>query len=259
MRRLWVILRLLPIVIGASVVSIVGLWIVRKYLDQHELDKSSDVVGNYLQAVGTIYAVLLAFVVQSVWRQFNDARVCVEHEANELADLYRLTDGLPDDVRVPLQSALRSYVDKVIQLEWHAMAKRDEDTIEKIGKELDAVWEVLHGCDILTNDCEKTLHSEALSRFNDLSDARSSRLSAARTRMPFGLSLLLYVGGFVMVLSMYMLAVEHFVVHAIITGALAAAVSHVLYLVVDLDDAFSGLWQVSTAPFERARRHFGTA
>jgi hypothetical protein len=258
MRRLWVILRLLPIVAGASVVAIIGLWVVRGFLDQHDLQASSDVVGNYLQAVGTIYAVLLAFVVQSVWSQFNDARVCVEHEANELVDLFRLTDGLPDDVRLPLQKALRAYVDKVIELEWRAMAKRDEDTIERIGKELDSVWEVLHGCDVLTSDCEKALHSEALSRFNDLSDARSSRLSAARTRMPFGLSLLLFVGAAVMVLSMYMLAVDRFAVHAIITGALAGAVSHVLYLVMDLDDAFSGLWQVSTAPFERARRHFGT-
>lgn len=258
MRRFLVILRLLPVVAGAGVVAILGLWIARGFLDQHDLQASSDVVGNYLQTVGTIYAVLLAFVVQSVWSQFNDARVCVEREANEVSDLYRLTDGLPDASRVPLQAALRRYVDKVIEHEWRAMAKGDEDTIELIGKELDDVWTGLHSCET-TNDCERSLHSEALSRFNDLSDARSSRLSAARTRMPFGLSLLLYIGAMVMVLSMYILAVDNFTVHAIITGALAAAVSHVLYLVFDLDDAFSGLWQVSTAPFERARRHFGPA
>ena len=258
MRRLLIILRLLPVVAGASVIAIGGLWLVRRWGAQAYLEESSDVVGNYLQAVGTIYAVLLAFVVQSVWAQFNEARVLVDREANEVADLHRLTDGLPEAARVPLQTALRRYVDEVIAHEWHAMAKGDEDTIERIGKELDAVWDGLHELEPCSK-CEESLHGEALSRFNDLSDARTSRLSAARTRMPFGLSLLLYVGAIMLVASMYMLAVDSFIVHAIITGALAGAVSHVLYLVIDLDDAFSGLWRVSTAPFERARRHFGAA
>ena len=42
--------------------------------------------GNYLQTVGTIYAVLLAFVVFVVWQQHNDTRSAVESEANELSD-----------------------------------------------------------------------------------------------------------------------------------------------------------------------------
>ncbi len=255
MRRLLVIVRLLPIVLGASLVAILGLWLVRQWVTPDELRPSTDVVGNYLQAVGTIYAVLLAFVVQSVWSQFNEARVFVEREANEVADLHRLTDGLPDAARVPLQQALARYVDAVVAEEWLAMAKGNEDAMERIGKELDAVWDGLHELEP-TSECEKSLHGEALSRFNDLSDARTSRLSAARSRMPFGLTLLLYVGGMVLVASMFLLSVDSFVIHAIITGALAAAVSHVLYLVRDLDDAFSGLWRVSTAPFERARKHF---
>ncbi|HUQ06915.1 MAG TPA: DUF4239 domain-containing protein [Kofleriaceae bacterium] len=256
MRRLIIVLRLLPVVAGASVIAILGLWLVRQWVTPSDLHDSNDSVGNYLQAIGTIYAVLLAFVVQSVWAQFNEARVLVDREANEVTDLHRLTDGLPDQARVALQTALRKYVEEVIAHEWPAMAKRDEDTLERIGKELDAVWDGLHELEP-TSECEKSLHGEALSRFNDLSDARTNRLSAARTRMPFGLSLLLYVGAVVMVASMYLLEVQSFAIHAIITGALAAAVSHVLYLVIDLDDAFSGLWQVSTDPFRRARRQFG--
>ena len=257
MRRLVIaVLRLLPIVVGASVVAIAALWMVRTWLvHPSDLRASNDVVGNYLQTVGTIYAVLLAFVVSTVWSQFNEARVLVEREANEVTDLHRLTDGLPAAVRADLQGALHRYVDAVIAHEWQAMARGDEDTIAMVGRELDRVWDGLHRLEP-TTACATSLHGEALSRFNDLSDARTNRLSAARTRMPFGLSLLLYVGAIVLVASMALLEVDSFAVHATITGALAGAVSHVLYLVIDLDDAFSGLWQVSTAPFERARRAF---
>ncbi len=259
MRRLIItVLRLLPIVIGASGIAILGLWLVRQLVPPAELRASSDVVGNYLQTVGTIYAVLLAFVVQSVWSQFNEARILVEREANEIADLHRLVEGLPGRARIPLQSALTRYLDAVVNDEWPAMAKGDEDTIERIGRELDAVWDGLHRLEPIS-ECEKSLHGEALSRFNDLSDARTNRLSAARTRMPFGLSLLLYGGAVMLVASMYLLSVDSFVIHSIITASLAGAISHVLYLVIDLDDAFNGLWRVSTAPFERARRHFERA
>jgi hypothetical protein len=251
-KRVRVVIRLIPVLVGASVVSIAALWVTRRCVDLGS-EKDNDFIGNYLQTVGTIYAVLLAFVVQSVWSQFNEARVLVEREANEVADLHRLTDGLPEEARAALQGALRRYVDAVIADEWPAMAKGDEHTIARIGKELDAVWTGLHELEP-TSKCEESLHGEALSRFNDLSDARTNRLSAARTRIPFGLTLLLYIGAGVVVGSMFLLKVERFSLHAVATGALSAAIFHILYLVRDLDDAFSGLWQVSTDPFERTRR-----
>ena len=259
MRRVLIaIARLLPVVVGAGAIAVAALWVVRHWVSYDDLAASNNEVGNYLQTVGTIYAVLLAFVVSAVWGQFNESRTVVEREATEVVDLFRIIDGFRTEARKPLHQALARYLDAVIRHEWRAMAQGDDATSEKIGAELDVVWRGLHCFDAQT-DCERTLHAEALSRFNDLSDARTERLTAARTRMPLGLRLLLYVGALVMTTSMFLLGVQSFTIHAVITGAFAAAISHVLYLVEDLDDAFSGLWQVSTAPFERARRHVRAA
>jgi|GEM_PF-2163837 len=52
-----------------------------------------------------------------------------------------------------------------------------------------------------------------------------------------------------MAASIYPVGADDFTVHAIITGAMVSAVSHVLYVVSDLDDAFGGVWQVSPASF----------
>lgn len=41
--------------------------------------------------------------------------------------------------------------------------------------------------------------------------------------------------------------------HAIMTSALAGCISHVLYVISDLDDCFSGNWQVPSSQFERVR------
>src|SRR6201992_1181356 len=125
-------LGLIPVVGGVSFIAVVLLLVVRAGVTHAELAASSDAVGNYLQTVGGIYAVLLAFIVYVVWGQFNEARTYVEREATALVDLHRTASGLPRSTRMEIQQALRLYVDQVIDLEWPAMAGRDEDTIERI-------------------------------------------------------------------------------------------------------------------------------
>jgi hypothetical protein len=249
---------LVPIVAGVSIVAVLLLLVTRAAVSPQELAGSSDAVGNYLQTVGGIYAVLLAFIVYVVWGQFNDARTCVEREATALVDLHRTASGLPKPTRVEIQEALRTYVEQVIELEWDAMAKHDEDTLERVGAHLDHVWVAIHQCRPV-NDCQHAIYSEILSRYNDLSDMRTSRLSTSRARIPALMRALLFLGAAVVIGSMYLMSVDRLWIHATITAALAGAVAHILFLIQDLDNAFSGRLQVSKAAFERTRRTFERA
>lgn len=252
------LVRLTPIVLAVSGLSIVGLVVVRQLVPLAELRASNDAVGNYLQTVGGIYAVLLAFVVYVVWGQFNEAREFVEREATALVDLHRTATGLPTATRIEIQKQLGDYVDAVLADEWYAMAHGDEATIERIGERLDPVWVAIHRCQPMS-DCQHTMYGEVLSRFNDLTDMRTSRLTSARARIPRPMRLLLYFGALITVGSMWLLGFEKLWLHAAVTAALAGAVAHILFLIQDLDDAFAGSMQVSKAAFVRARRHFDRA
>lgn len=253
----WVLtmLRLTPIVFGVSALSVVGLLAFRQVIPQSELAGSTSEVGNYLQTVGGIYAVLLAFVVYVVWGQFNEARGYCDREAAALVDLHRTASGLPTATRDDIQKTLRGYIDSVLADEWPAMAVGDEAVIERVGERLDHVWLAIHQCRP-QSECQHTVYSEVLSRFNDLMDLRTSRLSSARARMPLAMKILLMTGAVITIGSMYLLAFENVWIHAVVTGALAGAIAHILFLIVDLDDAFAGDWQVAKAPYVRARRNF---
>lgn len=251
-------LRLIPIVVGVSAIAVVGLCVFRAAVPLDTLRGSSDAVGNYLQTVGGIYAVLLAFVVYVVWGQFNDARTYVEREATALVDLHRTASGLPAATRKEIQLALRLYVDEVVSREWKAMSKHDEATLERVGEHLEHVWAAIHRCKPV-NDCQHSVYSEVLSRFNELSDLRTNRLTSSRARMPLLMKFLLYLGALIVTGSIYLMEVEQFWIQATITAALAGAVAHILFLIQDLDNAFAGHLQVSTAAFERARRAFDRA
>jgi hypothetical protein len=249
------LLRLTPIVAAASFVSILGLIVFRATAPVDDLRASSGELGTYLQTVGGIYAVLLAFVVFVVWGQFNDARSFVDREAAALTDLHRTATGLPYESRIAIQAGLSAYAEAVVRDEWPAMARHDQAEIERVGHTLEAVWLAVHRCSP-GDSCQQTAFSEVLSRFNDLSDLRTSRLIAAEFRIPVTMKALLYAGAVIVIGSMYLIWIPTFWVHALATALLGGAIAHILYLIADLDDAFSGDWQVSKRPFERARAAF---
>jgi len=252
------LLRLTPIVALVSVVSVAGLFAFRAVAPRDDLRAAANELGNYLQTVGGIYAVLLAFVVYVVWGQFNEARSYLDREATALVDLHRTSSGLPPRSRAAIQSGLRDYVDAVMRDEWPAMACRDEATIDRVAELLEKVWLAIHGCKPM-NDCQHTVYGEVLGRFNQLTDLRTSRLSAAHARIPLAMTILLYTGGLLTVGSVYLLWFDNGWLHALVTAALAGAIAHILFLIRDLDDAFAGDWQVAKAPFERARKNFDRA
>lgn len=246
--------RMLPIVGASVVLAVAGLWIVRRLPLGDLLAHVNEVAGNYLQTVGTIYAVLLAFVVFVVWSQYNDARLQVEREANELVDLVRTARSLAGAVRGPVHALALAYVDGVLRHEWPAMRDRDEKVLAEGGKVLERLWDALVRA-APASDVERSLFDEALARFNDLSDARANRLSSSRLRLPLALRVLIHSGAVITIGSMYLFAVDRFAAHALMTGAMAGAVAHVLYVIEDLDNCFAGDWQVPREPFERVRRY----
>jgi hypothetical protein len=253
-RRLRTVWAITPTIVTTVALALIGLCIVRREVPPEILQASNDVVGNYLQTLGTVYAVLLAFVVYVVWGEFNDARLQVEREAAALIDLYRTAKGFPDGARQHLHECLRRYADEVIAHEWVAMARDDGATIERIGKILDDAWDQLKSFEH-QGHCHSSLFDEALSSFNELCDLRLIRLTSARLRIPFAMRLLLYFGAVIVIGSMWLFYVKSFAMHALLTGCMAGALSHVLYLVWDLDDCFAGDWRVSREPFRRARRY----
>src|SRR6188474_2906323 len=101
-------------VVGSMALAVGGLVLFRSIAPLEVLRRSNDVVGNYLQTLGSIYAVLLAFVMFVVWTQFNDARANVDKEANELLDLFRTSRGLPEPTRGQVQASAVAYAMQVV-------------------------------------------------------------------------------------------------------------------------------------------------
>ncbi|HEY3448622.1 MAG TPA: DUF4239 domain-containing protein [Myxococcales bacterium] len=243
------LLRILASVAVSVALAVAGLAVVRSFAPAAWLRANNEVAGNYLQTLGTIYAVLLAFVVFVVWQQFNDARNSVESEANEISDLDRILQGFPDPTRSHVRGHLNAYVQAVVVEEWRRMGKGEhsrsaERALEEIWLALE-VWEP-------TTQREQHLFGEALARYNDLSDARTHRLLASKVRLPSTMWGLLVADGALTIGSMWLFWLESFAAHALMTSALAGSIAFILYVVADLDNPFWGDWVISCDPIRQS-------
>jgi hypothetical protein len=233
-------------VFGVSALCVAGLILVRRRVHHAALTKHNDVGGIMFSIVGTLYAVMLAFVVIVVWEALGEADERAALEAGILGDLMRDAGFLNDPIRTELQNELRDYAQGVIDEEWPAMAT---------GGSADHVWGALDGIFVTfsrivpTNDRETNIHREMLARINELSDHRRLRLLSSTNKVPSLMWMMLIVGGVITVGFSYFLGVERQKAHILMTAALAAMIALTLYLIVAIDHPFAGTIHVEPDAF----------
>ena len=134
----------------------------------------------------------------------------------------------------------------------------DPAVFEDVWRVVESLWDALLRYEP-RSQCHQSLYDEVLARFNDFSDERTNRLSASRLKIPLALQILLRSGAALTIGSMYLFSVDSLAIHALMTAALAIAISQILYVIGDLDDCFAGDWQVPREPFRRVRRYMAAA
>src|SRR4051812_21824674 len=76
--------------------AIAGVAFLQRSVNRDELRESQEVAAAIYAVIGTIYAVILAFVVVVVWEQFNDADRVVHEEASHLGNLRQMAQAFPE-------------------------------------------------------------------------------------------------------------------------------------------------------------------
>ena len=77
-----------------------------------------------LPVLGTIFALLVAFVAVQVWNDFDKAKLAVATEASALRAVDVFADTLPDEQRTQLRTLMNRHIDDAVNREWPEMAHR---------------------------------------------------------------------------------------------------------------------------------------
>jgi Protein of unknown function (DUF4239) len=191
-------------VFAVTAVAVIGLLLIRRRINHAALARYTNVASSVFSIVGTLFTVLLAFVVIVVWEAQDKADERTALEAGVLGDLMRDAGLFSDPERTEFRNELREYGQAVIDEEWPAMAD---------GQSSSHVWDVLNrlfGSFSRLQPAtprEINFHSEMLTRLNELSDHRRLRLLSAGSKVPPLLWAVLITGALITVGFSYFLGV----------------------------------------------------
>jgi Protein of unknown function (DUF4239) len=211
----------------------------------------NDIIGWQLGILGTTYAVMLGFMLYTVWTNFGVAELNADSEANALMNVYRLADGLPEPQQNELKDEARVYVDTVINQDWRAMSAGLQPPFksrEPNGK----MWKILMTVKT-ASPTELTAEDHALYELSTMSQDRQMRQLESISRIPGILWFVLIVGGGVTVASSCMFGTENALLHGSQVFAFSLVIALVLIAIADIDRPFQGTVHVSNAAYIRAQ------
>ena len=209
----------------------------------------NDLIGWQGSILGTTYAVILGFMLYTVWSIYREAVLNVDAEASAVVDVYRLADGIPEPQRTELKTLALSYADAVLKRDWPEMSKNEEPTQST---ELSAgMWKTVISARP-TSASEVTAQEDALSELTSLSQHRMTRLMESQTRLPNVLWCVLLAGGVLTIMATCTFSADSVKLQTLQIFSVTLLVSLALVAIADIHRPFHGLIHVSDNAFVRA-------
>ena len=195
--------------------------------------------------IATLYAFLIGFVVVTLWHSFTEASQITAREAETIAVLHRLSDGLPGGH--PVQQIILEYVRSVREDEWAAMAAGM--TSKKTEAIFDRLWEQGRAISP-TSVREQVLHSRFVDELGNLSYHRSERIILNERDLPGVLWGALLIGGLLLLVGLFFLSISTTGVQLLVDVMVIGMLLVMLYLAVEFSSPFRGDVRVSPSPLE---------
>lgn len=210
----------------------------------------NDVAGPIVATIGTILAVILSFMVVTVWQEFDQAAATVQGEAAALGDLYHLCETLPKSFSTPLRADIVLYVRAVVNREWPAMQHGSFSRLAR--NRAHAIMERVasfHPADTR----QAALLASMLDLTNRFIDRRRTRLFDNQESIPLVLWGMMLFISCVAVGGTYLFRVQNKPAHYLMTMLLAATIVATMVVIAELDLPFRGDVHITPAAFVRTR------
>ncbi|MGH9547781.1 MAG: DUF4239 domain-containing protein, partial [Terriglobales bacterium] len=238
------------LVVGCVVLSLGGMFVVRRLLPPASLREHHEVAGYLLSIVGTLYAVLLGLVIVDVQSKYQEAKVIAETEANAVADMYLLSMGCGDKVKKSLQGSLAQYVELVIS-EWTEPPVGTIDVGSVVP--LRDIWAEMIVYEPVTNK-QQALYSTMLTEMGQIADSRRFRIVTSSSSVSPVLWGVLIAGASLTITFTYFFAVESLQAQMLMTVLVAVTISLNVMLVGLFANPYRGDLRIQPVGFMYDRK-----
>lgn len=229
--------------------SISVLLLFRFLVEEEKFLVDAGGLSGFASIYGALYGIIAAFILFTVWSQFNNSSAHIEAEANALKQFYRFIVLLEDEkVSGEVREAIKNYARLVINVGFRAVAagQRDSQTSEAFNQIYKKLKEIK-----IRESQEVTIYDRALLQFKELADIRTQRLTESLTRLPRPLVIFLVVSSLAVILAFVFPIFQNLSAAIFVIVVLSGSIGLLLQVVFDLDNPFVGFWNLTPKPFER--------
>jgi hypothetical protein len=227
-----------------------GTYLSRNYVKRvHREDHShNDIVGYFLAAITVFYGVTLGLVAIGTWNNYSSIQDKVDHEAQNVASLYRDVSSYPEPVRSELRLDLKQYVREVIDRSWpqqrRGLIPRGSSVyIDHLQEHMLQYTPQTPG--------QQVIYQESYRQFNDLVESRRARLESVTTSLPRSMWWMVILGALVSITTSMFFDLRSFHMHLWMTALMSGLLGLMIFLIATLDNPFRGKVSVSPVAMER--------
>jgi Protein of unknown function (DUF4239) len=207
----------------------------------------NDLVVTTLGTVGVFFGITLGLISVGVWEQFSQINSNVGSEASSLAVLHQSATAYPDDMAYRLKFAIEDYTQYIIDKAW-PLQKRGIVPQGGVAK----VNEIQRNLAYFepTTEALKALHTETLSKFNEMMVFRNSRLASITSGLPETLWGVVITGALINLAIPWFLVYDRRFIQYIMIGLMAAIIGILIFLTGAMDNPFRGEFSINSDPFK---------
>jgi len=239
------------LIVGITFLALAGLAIVRRLVNKEILETNHTAAEAMLGVVGTLFSVLLGFLVAGAIDTYHTAQMHVEQEANGVATIFRLARGLADEDRKRIRYLCREYVNEVLDIEWKMMEQRS--IVNHGWESAQKLWEGVVAI-APENDRQSNLHQGIVAAISTVNDHRRARLIMSQSGLPPALWTVIGLGTLITIAFTYMFASQFKGVQELMTSLVAASLALNIWLLAEYSSPFSGELEIAPSMFKLLRR-----
>jgi len=195
--------------------------------------------------LGVIFAVLLAFIFNNVWSNYNVASQAIDSECGSLHGVAILSDRLPVPARAMILNDLHAYLTTVINQEWADMQRRKEN--QTADAKFQSLWHTVET--VNTDSADNQIRGQMLSLLAAAHQSRETRLYQMTQGVPGLIWGLLIIFASTLIGCMLVFAAEASASKAVLVGVFTSSLTLALLTVRVLDFPFESALQLSPRDF----------
>jgi hypothetical protein len=242
------------VVVVVAVAFSLGFWLfVRKAWPPQRRREHNDITGWQVSVLGTTYAVIIGFMLFTVWSYFQEAENNADEEASCLVNLFWAASGLPQAESDGIRSLARDYANAMVTTEWPAMQRGELTSSGTVI--MQRMWVTVSQSQS-RSPSEQVSLEQTMALLSSLTQHRRIRQLQSQTVLPGILWAVLIVGGAVTIMSACLFGSELPSLHMLQVLTLALLLSMSLVAIADINRPFQGQVCVTFGGFENAIRVF---